>query len=637
MSDPTAQPATLPFQAEVAQVLDLVIHSLYSHDEIFLRELVSNASDALDKLRFLSLTSPELLGGDLPLEIRISVDADQGTLTFEDTGVGMTREELIENLGTIAHSGSKTFLDELKKAGQQKDAQLIGQFGVGFYSAFLVSDRVEVKSRSARGGPGHLWKSDAKGTYTIEPLADGEGPRRGTVVTLHLKNERKEFLETWQLRELVSRYSDYVGHPIRLHTPKKGDVPAFDEVVNRASALWQRPKSEVKDEQYKEFYKHLGHDFEDPLAWTHFTAEGAQQFAGLLYLPGHAPFDLGRDAKKGVKLFVKRVLVLEDCEALLPSWLRFIRGVIDSDDLPLNVSREVLQDSKLVPQIKKQVQKRVLGMLEKLAQDRPDDYLTFWKAFGNILKEGLAIHAEDAREKLGALLRCESSTVEGQTSLEAYVSRMKDGQSAIYFAHGPSREGLLASPHLEGLRARGLEVLLFTEPVDEWALQYLKEFKGKPLVSAMAAGLELPPEEKKEEAEKAAADLKPLLEFIKKTLEPRVRDVRTSERLKDSPCCLVTPEGAQSPWIDELMRERGHRSAPTQRILELNPGHPLVAGLKQLHAANGESAELKDHVELLYEQAQFSLGGRIEDPVKFSARVLALLTRVVAPAPRAQA
>ncbi len=459
-------PSTHSFQAEVSQVLHLVIHSLYSHKEIFLRELVSNASDALDKLRFRALTEPDLYEGDTDLAIRIRADHDARTLTIEDNGVGMTSEELVRDLGTVARSGSKAFLEALAQRGQ-KDARLIGQFGVGFYSAYLVADRVEVVSRPAGAGQkAHRWVSEAKDTFTVGP-ADRE--RRGTEIVLHLREDQKEFLDEWRLRDLVKRYSDYVSHPIQLLVQKGAGAEATREyeTINRASALWQRPKGEITEEQYDEFYQHLAHagEGEAPLARTHFKVEGTQEFAGLLYVPREKPFELGMGLKhRGVRLYVRRVLVMEDCEEIVPEWLRFIVGVLDSDDLPLNVSREVLQQSSAVRTIRKQVVKHALDAIDALAADKPEDYGVFWRAFGTFMKQGAATDFE-YKDRLAKLLRYESTAGAELVSLSDYVKRMKEGQDAIYYAIGESRRAIEGAPHLEVLRKRGLEVLLMTDPI----------------------------------------------------------------------------------------------------------------------------------------------------------------------------
>ncbi len=638
MSVETPRGETHSFQAEINQLLNLVINSLYSHKEIFLRELISNASDALDKLRFRSITEPELLGEQAALEVRIIPDADKGTLTIEDTGIGMTHDELVKNLGTIAHSGSREFLELVTQRGQ-KDVNLIGQFGVGFYSAYLVADRVEVVTRAA-GLESQAWKwtSEAKGTFTVEPA---ERPTRGTAVTLHLKEDQKDFLNDWRLRSLITQYSDYVGHPIQLQVKKpsevidastgeKGTTTSF-ETVNKASALWQRARSEITEEQYQEFYKHLTHDFEPPLTWTHFKTDGNQQFTGLIFVPKRRPFDLDATTRRrGVRLFVKRVFIMDDCEELLPPWLRFVRGVVDSDDLPLNVSRELLQDSAVVRSIRKHVVKKTLDLLDKLAKDKPEDYLAFWKNFGAILKEGLAAEAEN-REKLGALVRYESSREEGLTSLADYVSRMKEGQPAIYYISGESRRALEGSPHLEALRKRGYEVLFLTDPVDEWAAQGLREFNGKPLVSALQADLKLEgsDEEKREQAQRAEG-LKALTERMKEVLKDAVREVRVSDRLTDSPVCLVLPEGGSPAFLERLLREHGRDMPRAKRILEVNPTHPVIEHLRKLHEGNATSERVSEWIELLHDQALLTEGSALEDPNRFARRMTALLTQVAA-------
>jgi molecular chaperone HtpG len=630
---------THSFQAEINQLLNLVINSLYSHKEIFLRELVSNASDALDKLRFRSITEPELLGDDAAaLEIRLIPDSEKGTLTIEDTGIGMSHDELVKNLGTIAHSGSREFLEMVTQRGQ-KDVNLIGQFGVGFYSAYLVADRVEVVSRAAgKDQKAWKWTSEAKGNFTVEPA---ERATRGTSVTLHLKEDQKEFLDEWRLRSLITQYSDYVGHPIKLQVQKTTDVidaktgektkTTGFETVNKASALWQRPKSELTDEQYQEFYKHLTHDFEPPLTWTHFKTDGHQQFTGLVFIPKHKPFDMDSTQKRrGVRLFVKRVFIMDDCEELLPPWLRFVRGVVDSDDLPLNVSRELLQDSAVVRSIRKHVVKKTLDQLEKLAKDKPEDYLAFWKNFGSILKEGLAADSEQ-REKLGSLVRYESSRDEGLTSLADYISRMKEGQQAIYYVYGESRKALEGSPHLEALRKRGYEVLYLTDPVDEWAAQGLREFNGKPLVSALQADLKLQEtDEEKQQKEQQAQGLKGLTERIKEVLKDSVREVRVSDRMTDSPVCLVLPEGGSPAFLERLLREHGKGMPRAKRILEVNPAHPVIEHLRKLHERDAGSAQVAEWIELLHDQALLTEGSTLEDPNRFAKRMTGLLTQLAA-------
>ena len=634
------QRETHAFQAEINQLLSLVINSLYSHKEIFLRELVSNASDALDKLRFRSITEPELLADEPALELRVIPDAEKGTVTIEDTGIGMTHDELVKNLGTIAHSGSREFIEALAQRGQ-KDMQLIGQFGVGFYSAYLVADRVEVVSRApGKDQPAWKWTSEAKGSFTVEP---SERATRGTAVTLHLKEDQKEFLEEYRLRTLITQYSDYVGHPIKLQVRKTtgtGDEQKTEtalEVVNKASALWQRSKSEITDEQYQEFYKHLTHDWEAPLAWTHFRTDGNQQFTGLLFVPKHPPFDLNAQQQRGVRLFVKRVFIMDRCEELVPQWLRFVRGVIDSDDLPLNVSRELLQDSAVVRAIRKHVVKKSLELLEKLAKDKQEDYREFWKAFGTVVKEGLATES-DNKDKLGGLLRYESSREEGLTSLADYVSRMKEGQEAIYYIYGESRQAVADSPHLEALKQRGYEVLYMTDPVDEWAAQGLREFQGKPLVSALQADLKLQAtDEQKKEQEQQAEGLKTLTAKMKDVLKDSVREVRVSDRLTDSPVCLVVPEGGSPAYLERLLQQRGKGMGMprVKRILEVNPNHPVIAHLKAVNERQPDAAQVTEWIELLHDQALLTEGSTIADPNRFARRMTGLLTQVAAQAAQA--
>ncbi|MDP9034692.1 MAG: molecular chaperone HtpG [Myxococcota bacterium] len=623
---------THSFQAEVSQVLHLVIHSLYSHKEIFLRELISNASDALDKLRFRVLTEPDLYEGDTTLAIRIRADREAGTLTIEDTGVGMTADELVRELGTVARSGSRAFLEQLAQQGK-KDARLIGQFGVGFYSAYLVADRVEVVSRAA--GPGqtaHVWVSEGKDTFTVAPH---DRTARGTAITLHVRQDQREFLDDWRLRELVMRYSDYVSHPIELLATKGtgADAKSEYEVINKASALWQRNKNEITEEQYDEFYRHLarvpsGAD-DKPIARTHFKVEGTQEFTGLLYVPREPPFDLRFGMKpRGVRLYVKRVLVMDDCEEIVPEWMRFVVGVIDSDDLPLNVSREVLQESSAVRTIRRQVVKQVLDALEEIARERPDDYATFWRAFGPYVKRGLAGDFEH-RDRLAKLLRYESTAGEKLVSLSDYVARMKEkkGQSAIYYVIGESRRGLENTPHLEGLRRRGYEVLLMTDPVDEWATEALGKFEGVPFVSAMRADLNIAPEDESKNANDAVTDgLLPLFARVRAVLGNRVTEVRASDRLTDSPCCLVLPKGGTHGYVERLLREAGRDVPKTTRILELNPRHPIMTNLKAL--ADRGDAHVDEWIEVLYEQALVAEGAPLDDPNGFARRVTSLLAAV---------
>ncbi len=632
-----ASPTTHKFQAEVSQVLKLVIHSLYTSKEIFLRELLSNASDALDKLRFKALTEPEVMGSDSSLEIRIRYDEEKRILSIEDNGIGMTEAELVENLGTVAHSGSRALIEKLSAAAQDKGEakagsaalQLIGQFGVGFYSAYLVADRVEVVSKPAgTNQPAHRWISEGKDTFVIEPAQRGE---RGTEIILHLREDQAHFLDDWELRSLVQRYSDYVAHPIKLETRKKKPEGGVSdekvlEQVNRASALWQRPKSEITQEQYEDLYKHLTHDSGGPLAYTHFKVEGTQEFVGLVYLPKSAPFDLFEGGKRhGLRLFVKRVFIMDDCDEVLPPWLRFVRGVVDSDDLPLNVSRELLQDSSILRSIKKQVVKKTLDLLDEMAKERTDEYATFWKAFGSVLKEGLALDY-DARERLADLVRYESSKG-GLTSLADYVSRMPEKQEAIYYVFGESLANVAGSPHLEALRARGYEVLYMIDPVDEFAVDGLREYKGKKLVSAMRAELALEStDEEKRQKERLAEGMKPLFERVKKTLESRIKDVRVSDRLTDSPSCLVLDHAGTPAFMERLMKERGRAVPHQKRILELNATHPLVQSLATLAEKKADETKIDEWIEVLYDQAVLTEGGTVDDPNAFARRVASLLT-----------
>ncbi len=630
------------FQAEVAQVLDLVIHSLYRNKEIFLRELVSNASDALDKYRFEALTNDALDASD-ELEIRLTTNVEEGTLTIWDSGIGMTQDELVTNLGTIAHSGTKKFLQQIKDS--DKGVELIGQFGVGFYSAFLVADQVDVISRAAGSEDAFKWTSDAKTGFDVMPWGRDA---HGTTIVLHLKDEAKDYLGSYTLRNLVSRYSDYVSHPIKLAVEKpvekaeeEGDDDVIDatepetetvyEVINQQGALWQRSPDDITDDQYEEFYKHLTHDWEAPLARNHFKIEGGQLFTGLLYVPARPPFDLfDRDAKHGVRLFVKRVFIMDDAEELLPIWLRFVRGVVDSDDLPLNVSRDVLQDSGAARVIKKQLVKKALDMIEGIAKadaDNTGDYESFWNTFGKVLKEGL--HYDDsARKRVAKLVRFESSGAEGLTSFEQYVERMPEGQTAIYYAIGSTRQLVENSPHTEALRAKGYEVIYFTDTVDQWAIDGLKEFDEKQLVSAAQADLDLEEdadEETKKATEERTEALKPLTDKFAEVLEGKVAEVRVSTRLAGSPVCLVVPQGGLPSHIERMLRAQNDSLPPVKRILEINPKHPIIASLE-----GRDGDERNEFIELLYDQALLVEGSPIEDPGTFAARMTKLMTNALA-------
>jgi molecular chaperone HtpG len=637
-TEASATAHTHTFQAEVSQVLRLVINSLYSNKDVFLRELISNAADALDKLRFEAIQRPELLPADYQPKIRLIPDEKAKTLTIWDNGIGMTEAALEKDLGTVARSGSKELIERLQKAEQKHDLKLIGQYGVGFYSGYLVADRIEVITRAAGAEQAHKWSSLGTETYLIEPAERSEV---GTSVVLHLKSDQEDYAREWRLRELVERYSNFISYPIELSvTRREKDQP--DEVrletVNKASALWMRPEKDVTEQEYTDFYKHLTHDFEAPLAHSHFHVEGTQMFTGLLYLPKRPPFDLGNpELKHGVRLYVRRVFIMDNCEELLPRWLRFVRGVVDSDDLPLNVSRELLQDSSNVRTIKKQVIRRVLDQLTKLATERADEYLDFWQKFGPVLKEGLHFDASYA-DKIAGLLRYESSANQGFTSLADYVKRMPEGQSKIYYALGQSTALLAASPHLEALKKRGYEVLFMTHGIDQWAIEGLREFEGKSLVDAMHedSGADADGEKdeaKKDEDKSTNAAFEALLARCKKVLEASVSDVRLSERLTDSPACLVVPRGGLPAHIERLLRAHQQDMPEQKRIMELNPNHPLIVRMNQQQTAEADSPQLSEWIELLYDQALLIEGSPLPDPARFSQRLIALLQTAPSAAP----
>ncbi|MGB7484025.1 molecular chaperone HtpG [Castellaniella ginsengisoli] len=621
---------TLGFQAEVKQLLHLMIHSLYSNKEIFLRELVSNASDACDKLRFEAIDHPDLLEGEADLRIRVEFDKDARTVTITDNGIGLSRDEAIANLGTIARSGTREFFSQLT-GDKQKDAQLIGQFGVGFYSSFIVAEKVAVRSRRA-GLPateGVLWESDGQGEFSVAAIDREE---RGTSVTLTLRADEDEFLSGWKLREVLRRYSDHISLPIQMKKEEwdaeKSEQVVKDEweTVNQANALWTRSKSDITDEQYQEFYKHIAHDYEDPLAWTHNRVEGRSEYTQLLYVPKRAPFDLwDRDARRGVKLYVKRVFIMDDADQLLPAYLRFVRGVVDSADLPLNVSREILQESRDVRAIRDGSAKRILGLLEDLAKDKPEAYAEFWAQFGQVLKEGVGEDPAN-KDRIAGLLRFASTQSDSpaQTvSLADYLGRMKEGQDKIYYLSADSYAAAAHSPHLEVFRRKGLEVLLLSDRVDEWMLSYLREFEGKPLASVAKGGLDLDAladeEEKKQQAEAAEA-FKPTLERLKTALGERVKEVRATARLVDSPACVVVDEHELSPHLLRMLKAAGQEAPEVKPILEVNPGHALV---KRLEAQSDES--FGDWAELLLDQAMLAEGASLKDPAAFVKRMNALL------------
>ena len=617
-----ASTETRPFEAEVAQVLHLVTHSLYSHKEIFLRELVSNASDACDKLRFESISKPELLAGDGELRIDVSWDDKARTITVRDNGIGMNRDEVVANLGTIASSGTRRFLEAM--SGEQKaDARLIGQFGVGFYSAFVVADRVTVLTRRADAAPGEgvKWESDGKGEYALETAELAE---RGTAVILHLKEDASEFLSRWQLAALIRKYSDHVAFPIRL--PKEQDGKPADEweTVNDASALWAKPRTEISDDDYKGFYKSLGQDFNDPLAWTHNRVEGSQSFTTLLYLPAQPPFDVlmgGRDERKGLKLYIKRVFIMDAAEELLPNYLRFVRGVVDADDLPLNVSREILQHNRQLDRIRAACVKRVLDLIEKLAKDDAEKFATFWKAFGNVLKEGI-VEDHANRERIAGLLRFASTRGSDaqDVSLDDYIGRMQPGQDDIWYITADSHTAAAGSPQLEAFRARDLEVLLMSDRIDEWMLGALDEYRGKKLKNVAKGEVPLDETARKQQ-EEAAKAAEGLIGKLKNLLGERVADVRVSARLTDSPSCLALADHDMAPHLARLLREAGHALPESKPVLEVNPAHALVQRVEN----EADESIAGDLALLLLEQAEISAGAPLADPAAFVKRMNRLL------------
>ena len=616
---------TLSFQAEVKQLLHLVAHSLYSNKEIFLRELISNASDACDKLRFEALNRNDLYEDQPNLEIRVTFDKAARTITVSDNGIGLSAEEAIANLGTIAKSGTREFMEKLS-GDQQKDAQLIGQFGVGFYSGFIVADRITVESRRAGLEPeeGVRWSSDGTGDFEVETITR---ERRGTDVILHLRESETDFLNRWRLKSIISRYSDHISLPILMRKEEwdkdKGEYVLKDEweTVNQAAALWTRPKGEITEEQYHEFYKQISYDTEAPLAYTHNRVEGRTEYTQLLYIPAKAPFDLwNRDKRGGVKLYVKRVFIMDDAEALMPVYLRFVKGVVDSADLPLNVSRELLQESRDVKAIREGCTKRVLSMLEDLAENQKDKYAQFWKEFGAVLKEGVGEdHAN--RERIAKLLRFASTHADEGVSLADYVSRMKDGQEAIYYITADTLAAAKNSPQLEIFRKKGIEVLLLTDRVDEWMLTYLYEFDGKPLQSVAKGAVDLgklQDEEEKKKAEEAAEAFKPVLERLKEVLKDKAKDVRVTTRLVDSPACLVTEEGEMSGHLARLLKQAGQKAPDVKPVLEVNAEHPLVRKLEG-------NDRFEDLAHILFDQALLAEGGQLDDPAAYVRRINALL------------
>ncbi|MBC7624731.1 MAG: molecular chaperone HtpG [Aeromicrobium sp.] len=628
---------TRAFQTEVKQLLQLMIHSLYSNREIFLRELISNASDAADKLRFEAVTTPALFENDAELRIRVSFDKTAGTLTIADNGIGMTRDEVVTNIGTIAKSGTREFFSKLS-GDQQKDANLIGQFGVGFYSAFIVADRVTLTSRRAAtsASDGIRWESAGDGEFTLESIEKAD---RGTEIVLHLKDDAKEFLDDWRLKSLIRKYSDHIQLPILMKKSEwdeeaKAQVTRDeDETINQANAIWTRAKADITDEQYQEFYKHVSHDWQPPLAWTHAKVEGRQEYTELLYVPSKAPFDMfDRERKHGLKLYVRRVFIMEDAEQLLPRYLRFVKGIVDSNDLPLNVSREILQQSKDVDAIRSGCVKKVLSLLEDLAENHKEKYIKFWDAFGRVFKEGMGEDFAN-KERVAKLTRFYSTAeVDGVAaaaqwvSFADYIARMKHGQEKIYYVTADNLTAAQNSPHLEVFKKKGIEVLLLTESVDEWWLGSVDEFEGKKLQSVAKGDLDLgalADDEEKKAAEKTADELKPLLEKIQAALVGKVKEVRVTYRLTESPACLVVDEHEVSGNLERMLKAAGQQVNAVKPILEINPTHPLVEKLK----SDVEEETFNSLSLILFEQSLLAEGGQLEDPAGFVKRVNQFMLR----------
>ena len=624
---------TLGFEAEVKQLLHLMIHSLYSNKEIFLRELISNASDAADKLRFSALSNDALYEGDSTLKIGVEYDKPNRTITVSDNGIGMSREEVQQHIGTIARSGTRHFFESLT-GDEAKDSQLIGQFGVGFYSSFIVADRVTLETRKAgaTSAEGVRWESGGEGDYTLESI---DKPERGTRVILHLREGEDEFLDGWRLRSIVRKFSDHISLPIEMKKEHYGEEeekqPEEWETVNSASALWAKSKEDIGEDAYNEFYKHVSHDFQEPLARVHSRVEGTNEYTLLLYVPAHAPFDLwDREAKQGVKLYVRKVFIMDDTEKLMPRYLRFIRGVIDSDSLPLNVSREILQENRLLEKIRSGAVKKVLGLLEDLAKNDAEKYAKFWNEFGQVLKEG-PIEDFKNKERIAKLLRFSSTHNDTDTqdvTLDDYIGRMTEGQEKIYYITAESYASAKNSPHLEIFRKKGIEVLLLHDRVDEWLVGYLTDYEGKHLQSVAKGDLDLgklEDEEEKKEIEKVGKDFEPLVEKIKKTLENKVSDVRLSHRLTDSPACLVTEVYGMSRTMERIMKAAGQHTPASKPIFEINPNHALISRLK----GEGDEQRFEDLTQILFDQAVLSEGGQLEDPADFVHKLNGLLQQVL--------
>jgi molecular chaperone HtpG len=632
-TDETQKTEKFEFQAEVREVLNLMIHSLYSNREIFLRELVSNASDACDKLRFIALQDASLMGGDAELKIEVDIDEEAGQITIRDNGIGMSREDVVENIGTIARSGTRKFL-ESASGKEEFDSNLIGQFGVGFYSSFIVADKVTLKTRAAGSdsAEGVCWESDGTGEYTLSQL---DIPHQGTEVTLHMREEAKEFLTPWSLRSLIQKYSDHIGFPIYMKSQPlpqgdDADTPAPEpewEAVNQSSALWTLNKSEISGDEYQSFYKHVSHDFEDALSWAHNHVEGAQNYTSLLYIPSKAPMDMmmQRDERHGLRLYVKRVFIMDAAEQLLPHYLRFMRGVVDSDDLPLNVSRELLQENELVGKIRSAVVRRSLDLIKRLADKDLEKFNKFWDEFGNVLKEGLAEDMAN-KDKIAKLLRFSSTAdaaKEQRVSLEDYVSRMQEGQDVIWYVTAENRKSAENSPHLEIFRKKGVEVLLMSDRIDEWVMGYFNEFDGKKLRSIAKGDVDLGSEEdkKQEEEDKKDSDKDPILARLSEALTENVKEVRASQRLTDSASCLVLSEQELAMHMRRMLEQAGQELPDSKPVLEVNLDHQL---LKQVSGIDSDE-DFKDWATLLYEQAVLAEGGQLEDPAGFVQRVNRLM------------
>ncbi|RII31650.1 MAG: molecular chaperone HtpG [Geobacter sp.] len=637
---------TKQFQTEVQQLLDLVIHSLYSNRDIFLRELISNASDAIDKVRFESHSNEAILEGNSDWKIKIVPDKDAGTLTIRDNGIGMSMAEVEENIGTIARSGTKAFMQSLKDKATSDNPELIGQFGVGFYASFMVADRVTLYTRSAGSiETGCCWESTGDGSYTIEEC---RREQRGTEIVLHLKDEFKEYLDEWKIRSIVKKYSDYIQYPIvmditRTETPKGVDgeeiegagtiEKTVEETLNSMKAIWARPKSDVTEEEYNEFYKHVSHDFEAPFRTIHFSAEGVSEFKALLFLPARKPFDMFMsDRKKGLQLYVKRVFITDKCEELIPDYLRFVKGVVDSSDLPLNVSREILQEDVQIKRIQKGLVSKILSTLSEVKEKNFDEYVKFWAEFGQVIKEG--VHFDFAnKEKLQELVLFESTGTEAGafSSLKDYVARMPESQKEIYFITGNSREALEQSPHLEAFRAKGYEVIFMSDPVDEWVVQSLTEYDGKPLKAVDRGDISLDSEDEKKEKEKkreeAQKEFSDLISFIKDHLQDKVKEVRFSNRLTESACCLVAEEYGMNANMERIMKALNQPVPESKRVLELNPDHALLRAMGDLHKQDNKAPALSDYADLLYDQALLTEGSPIKDPLRFTRMVSELMVK----------